>query len=62
MGKPYKIYGRIYKLKDGSEGRQLFLTIPTALAEAKGIKEGSEVVWQLDNVGNLILRPRLMVV
>jgi len=49
---------KIYESKKG----QCFITIPQAIARAKGMKGGDEVEWKIDNLGQLILRPKLSVV
>ena len=49
---------RIYQSKKG----QCFVTVPKAIARAKGWKGGDEVEWIIDNLGQLILRPKLQVV
>lgn len=37
---------------------QLVMTIPRALAAAKGFKKGMELEYVIDNLGNLLLRPK----
>ncbi len=61
MEKTYKVYARKYKKKDGSLGKQLFITIPANVATSKEIKEGSLVLWKLDSVGNWMLKPKVEV-
>jgi antitoxin component of MazEF toxin-antitoxin module len=45
---------KIQELKTG----QLLITIPRAIAQAKGFKKGMELEFIIDNLGNLILRPK----
>jgi len=35
---------------------QYYITIPKALALARGFKKGDKVSWQLDKHGDLVLR------
>jgi len=37
---------------------QLFITLPSAIAQAKGFKKGMELEYVIDNLGNLLLRPK----
>jgi antitoxin component of MazEF toxin-antitoxin module len=43
---------KIQELKTG----QLLVTIPRAIAQAKGFKKGMELEFVIDNLGQLILR------
>ena len=45
---------KIQELKTG----QLLITIPRAIAQAKGFKKGMELEYVIDNLGNLLLRPK----
>jgi bifunctional DNA-binding transcriptional regulator/antitoxin component of YhaV-PrlF toxin-antitoxin module len=45
---------KIQELKTG----QLLITIPRAIAEAKGWRKGMELEYVIDNLGNLILKPK----
>jgi antitoxin component of MazEF toxin-antitoxin module len=45
---------KIQELKTG----QLVLTIPRAIAQAKSWKKGMELEFVIDNLGNLLLRPK----
>jgi antitoxin component of MazEF toxin-antitoxin module len=45
---------KIQELKTG----QLLITIPRAIAQAKGFKKGQELEYVIDNLGNLILKPK----
>jgi hypothetical protein len=45
---------KIQELKTG----QLLVTIPRAIAQAKGFKKGMELEFIIDNLGNLILRSK----
>jgi hypothetical protein len=45
---------KIQELKTG----QLLLTISRAIAQAKGFKKGMELEYVIDNLGNLLLRPK----
>jgi antitoxin component of MazEF toxin-antitoxin module len=45
---------KIQELKTG----QLLITIPRAIAQAKGFKKGMELEYVIDNLGQLILRPK----
>ena len=38
---------------------QLVITIPRAIAQAKGFKKGMELEYVIDNLGNLILKPKI---
>ena len=66
---PYKcFYGGFYrgeimpKLYANKSTGQLVITVPSAIAKAKSMKGGDEVEWKIDNLGNLILRPKMTVV
>ncbi|MEM3555281.1 MAG: hypothetical protein QXF56_00975 [Candidatus Micrarchaeia archaeon] len=37
---------------------QLSITIPRAIATAKGFRKGMELEFIIDNLGNLILKPK----
>jgi antitoxin component of MazEF toxin-antitoxin module len=45
---------KIQELKTG----QLLVTIPRAIAQAKGFRKGMELEFIIDNMGQLILRPK----
>lgn len=49
---------KIYLNKRG----QFFLTVPAAIARAKGLHGGQEIEWVIDNLGQLIIRPKLSVI
>lgn len=48
------IVPKFYRNKNGST----FCVLPKAIADAKGIKQGQEFEWIIDNLGNLILKPK----
>ena len=50
------------KLYANKSTGQLVITVPSAIAKAKSMKGGDEVEWKIDNLGNLILRPKMTVV
>ncbi|MBU1165893.1 AbrB/MazE/SpoVT family DNA-binding domain-containing protein [Candidatus Micrarchaeota archaeon] len=37
---------------------QTLVTIPAAIVRAKGLKHGQEMEWIIDNLGQLILKPK----
>jgi bifunctional DNA-binding transcriptional regulator/antitoxin component of YhaV-PrlF toxin-antitoxin module len=45
---------KIQQIKDG----QLYITIPKAIADAKGWEKGLELEFIIDNLGQVILRPK----
>jgi len=45
---------KIQELKTG----QLLVTIPRAIAQAKGFRKGMELEFIIDNMGQLILRQK----
>jgi len=45
---------KLYRSKRGT----WLVPIPKAVAEAKGFKDKQEMDWVIDNVGQLILKPK----
>ena len=48
----------VVKLYANKSTGQLVVTVPAAIARAKGLTGGKECEWIIDNVGALILRPK----
>jgi hypothetical protein len=46
------------KIQELKHGGQLIITIPRAIAQAKGFKKGMELEFIIDNMGQLIIRPK----
>jgi antitoxin component of MazEF toxin-antitoxin module len=46
------------KIQELKHGGQLIITVPRAIAQAKGFKKGMELEYVIDNLGQLILRPK----
>jgi hypothetical protein len=48
----------VVKIYENKSNGQVFITVPKAIYKAKGFKSGQELDWVIDNLGNLILKPK----
>lgn len=46
------------KIYENKQNNQVFITIPRAIFKAKGFRGGQEMEWIIDNLGQLILKPK----
>jgi len=48
----------VVKIYENKSNGQVFITIPKAIFKAKSFRGGQEMEWIIDNLGQLILKPK----